>query len=141
VLEDQELDLKNASAGQLTEKFRTLGISGSTLTKTIAFFLMAAKECGIPVSPHVKPPPAPKSNGTSTRKAKPSNEWESGRTDSIAVAPPVDDDSERFEIPLPGKRSAQIIVPTDIDADDWEMLQNMLMFYIKRWKGFKGESS
>jgi hypothetical protein len=30
-----------------------------------------------------------------------------------------------------------VIVPQDLDADDWEMLQSMITVYIKRWKGFK----
>lgn len=141
VFDEQDFDLQHATAGQLTEKFRSLNISGSTLTKTIAFFLAAAKDCGIPVSSHVKAPPAPKPNGTATKRSSRGASDADTRGEGQTNTLPDDDDTERFEIPLPGKRSAQIIIPSDIDADDWEMLQNMLTFYIKRWKGFKGESS
>lgn len=68
LFDDEDFDLQNASSGQMIEKFRKLDISGSTITKTIAFFLAAAKEYGVPVSPHIKAPAAPKGNGT-TRKA------------------------------------------------------------------------
>lgn len=43
-------------------------------------------------------------------------------------------DVERFEIPLPGKPSAVVIVPKDLNADDWEMLTAMMAIYVKRWK-------
>ncbi|MGN6087508.1 DUF5343 domain-containing protein [Trinickia sp.] len=140
LFEDPEFDLRHASAGQMTEKFRSLGISGSTLTKTIAFFLAAAKEYGIPVSPHIKPPPPPKGNGPQKRATKTTEETKVEPEGSKA-APPEDDDQdvERFEIPLPGKRSAKITVPNGLDGDDWVMLQTMLAAYIKRWKGFAPE--
>lgn len=136
---DSDFDLRNATAGEMTEKFRSLGISGSTLTKTIAFFLAAAKEYGIPVSPHIKPPPPPKGNGTQ-RRSKPvddgKRETDGNSAPTIGTAPPG---FERFEIPLPGKHSAKIIVPSGLDADNWTMLQVMLAAYIKRWKGFTDE--
>jgi len=140
LFEDPEFDLSHASAGQMTEKFRSLGISGSTLTKTIAFFLAAAKEYGIPVSPHIKPPPAPKANGSQKRATKTTEEIKVESDSSKAAQPEEDDpDVERFEIPLPGKRSAKITVPNGLDADDWVMLQTMLAAYVKRWKGFAPE--
>ncbi|TDR04451.1 DUF5343 domain-containing protein [Paraburkholderia silvatlantica] len=138
---DSEFDLSHASTGQMTEKFRELGISGSTLTKTIAFFIPAAKECGIEVSPHVKAPAAPKGNGSS-RKSSKTTEGEQRPSETGGRAPQEEDDPdvERFEIPLPGKQQgAKIIVPTGLDADDWVMLQTMLAAYIKRWKGFAPE--
>lgn len=45
-------------------------------------------------------------------------------------------DVEKFEIPIPGKQSVKVIVPSDLDADDWEMLQSMITVYVRRWKGF-----
>lgn len=136
---DSEFDLSHASTGQMTEKFRELGISGSTLTKTIAFFIPAAKECGIAVSPHVKAPAAPKGNGASRKASKPSENDQ--RVPEGHGKEQEDDDIEveRFEIPLPGKQSVKITVPIGLDADDWAMLQTMLAAYIKRWKGFTPE--
>jgi hypothetical protein len=42
----------------------------------------------------------------------------------------------RFEVPIPGKPSAVVLVPDDLDADDWEMLSTMMTTYIGRWKKF-----
>ena len=61
--------LDSAATNMLAEKFREYGIGGSTLTKSISFFLSAAKDAGIKVSPHAKAPPAP-SNGGTKRKVK-----------------------------------------------------------------------
>lgn len=52
-----------------------------------------------------------------------------------------DSETERFEIPIPGKRSVRVIVPRDLDADDWTMLQSMITVYINRWKGFKKDEA
>ncbi|URX62043.1 hypothetical protein KR767_18660 [Luteibacter anthropi] len=52
------------------------------------------------------------------------------------AAPP--EDVHRFEIPIPGKPSVLIHVPKSLDADDWEMFQEMFDIYVKRWKGFDG---
>ena len=50
------IDLKNASGGQVQEAFKSQDVSASTITKCMVFFLAAAKEAGIEVSPHVKAP-------------------------------------------------------------------------------------
>lgn len=42
----------------------------------------------------------------------------------------------RFEVPIPGKPSAVVMVPDDLDADDWSMLSSMMTTYIERWKKF-----
>lgn len=42
----------------------------------------------------------------------------------------------RFEVPIPGKPSAVVMVPDDLDAEDWEMLNAMMTTYIERWKKF-----
>lgn len=137
---DPDFHLETATTAQLTQKFRDQGMSGSTVTKSIAFFLALAKAADVKVSPHMKAPPAPKSNGKSTKKsAKAVPVQEPGS--NVDLPPEVeegdDEDVERFEIPIPHKPSVRVIVPRDLDADDWEMLQNMITAYIKRWKGFK----
>lgn len=46
----------------------------------------------------------------------------------------------RFEVPIPGKPSAVVMVPDDLDADDWAMLSSMMTTYIERWKKFSTSS-
>ncbi len=135
---DPEFDLEKATSAQMAEKFRDLGISGSTVTKTIAFFLALAKDAGIKFSSHIKPPSAPKGATSAKRSTKRKSEDAADSTFGEEVEDEDDGvEAERFEIPIPGKTSVKVIVPRDLDADDWEMLQHMITAYIKRWKGFQ----
>jgi hypothetical protein len=52
----QDMELKRATGSQVHEAFRNQNVQGSTAQKAIAFFLAAAKDAGIEVSRHVKPP-------------------------------------------------------------------------------------
>lgn len=131
---DAEFEIERATSGQMAEKFRALGINGSTVTKAIAFFLAMAKDSSVKVSAHVKPPAVTKTNGVARKTAKRKDEEVLASPDSAELE--EDSNVERFEIPIPGKSSVKVIVPGDLDADDWEMLQSMITVYIKRWKGF-----
>lgn len=51
---ENELELERATPDQLQERFRQAGVSGDTLRKAVAFFLKAAKEAGLKLSPHFK---------------------------------------------------------------------------------------
>jgi hypothetical protein len=57
-----DFNLANATSGQFEKAFRDQGISGSTVTKSVSFFLAAAEAAGIVMSPHVKAPKPPRSN-------------------------------------------------------------------------------
>jgi hypothetical protein len=51
------INLKTATTNQVQNAFRAQEISGSTVSKCIAFFLAAAKDAGIEVSKYVRTPP------------------------------------------------------------------------------------
>lgn len=51
-------DIKNATSRQLVEEFNNAGASGETTKKCIAFFMSAAKDAGIELSPFFKMPRA-----------------------------------------------------------------------------------
>ena len=53
---ENDFNLEQATGMQVETKFKAKGVSGSTTTKCIAFFLSAAKEANIKVSSHVRPP-------------------------------------------------------------------------------------
>lgn len=138
--EDPDFHLETATTAQLAQKFREVGMGGSTITKCIGFFLNLAKAADIKVSPHMKAPPAPRPVGKKAQKAQLKRDAEAETETTVAVEAEVEgdgEDVERFEIPIPGKPSVRVIVPRDLDGDDWEMLQSMITVYIKRWKGFK----
>lgn len=46
--------------------------------------------------------------------------------------PPQNKNTEEFSIPIPGKESAKIIIPKGLEAEDWDMLKDMLDAYISR---------
>jgi hypothetical protein len=64
------LDLKRATASQVHEAFRKQNVQGSTAVKAVAFFLAAAKDAGIEVSKHVKPPSIVKSSSPKRNSAR-----------------------------------------------------------------------
>ncbi len=64
-------DLKATTAKHLAERFEEQGVSGGTVEKSVAFFLAAAKDADIPVSPHVKAVRGPRQPGRPRRQADP----------------------------------------------------------------------
>ncbi len=50
-----EIGLQNATAEQAEELFQKTGASGETVRRSIAFFLAAARDSGIPISNYIKP--------------------------------------------------------------------------------------
>ena len=139
ILTHPDFHLESATTAQLTERFREAGVSGSTIAKCIALFLNLAKVADITVSHHIKAPTVPRTNGKKSGKGlgKRDAHSEMDSSNQPDMADHADEDVERFEIPIPGKPSVRVIVPRDLDGDDWEMLQSMITVYIKRWKGFK----
>lgn len=139
-MKDGTIDLARATGAQLEEKFRTYGLSGETIVKAMSFFIAACKEAALPLSAHIKLPKVPRSNGTKAKAKKARQAADDDNAADNDEEPEEDSSSvERFEIPIPGKSSVKVIVPHDLDADDWEMLQSMITVYIKRWKGFKSK--
>jgi hypothetical protein len=54
---DGKIDLKTSTTNQVQAVFREQGVSGSTISKCIAFFLSAAKDAGVEISKYVRTPP------------------------------------------------------------------------------------
>ncbi len=127
-------DIQRATANQVHELFRQRGVNGSTLVRAVGLFLSATKDAGIKVSPSIKPPKSV-SNGSRPKKEK------KPEIPTPAVTPGADDPPppgvHRFELPIPGKPSVQVLVPDSMDADDWDMLSQMFGIYVNRWKGYK----
>lgn len=68
-LDAPHMDLANATTQQVESVFRERGITGSTITKAVSFFLSAAQDAGLSVSKHIKTP-QPKRNGGSSGKSR-----------------------------------------------------------------------
>lgn len=64
------IDLRRSTSGEVIEAFKKQSVSGSTAAKAIAFFLAAAKDAGIEVSKHVKPPTVVRTAGPKRSNAR-----------------------------------------------------------------------
>lgn len=68
--------LKNATTTQIREKFSQFGLTGDTLSKSVMFFMNAAKQAKIELSPYIKPykgrvrSAEPRKAGTTTKSSK-----------------------------------------------------------------------
>ena len=63
-------DLSRETSSMLQKKFTDVGTSGDTTRKCIAFFLAAAKDAGLSISPHFKGTRGPRTNGSRVHKRK-----------------------------------------------------------------------
>jgi hypothetical protein len=123
------LDLKRATTKQMEEAFRNQGISGSTVIKCISFFLAAAKEAGVAVSPHIKTPPLVRTAPRRTATPAPQGE----RSDEGGDEDGADGDDEstlRLKLPLLGKRDVVLTLPADFNEDDWKFLKPIFESYM-----------
>lgn len=68
LFEDADFHLDKATGNQVADKFRAQEVSGSTVSKSISFFLALAQAADVKVSSHVKPPRVPR--GQSKRAIK-----------------------------------------------------------------------
>jgi len=68
------IDLTNATAGMLHEKFREQGLTGETVNKCFSFFVAGAEEAGIPIAKHLAPGVKTGGNGSSRKTRKPKNQ-------------------------------------------------------------------
>lgn len=130
-----DFDITRATQAQMTELFRSRGVSGSTLVRAVSLFNAAAKEAGITVSPSAAKTPTRVRTPNSTRKKVDKKPAETG-TGEAKLRDERPGLTHRFELPIPGKAAVVVIVPTDMDAADWDMLSQMFGIYVARWKGY-----
>lgn len=111
-----------------------LGVSPKQTDKARQAFMRSAKTAGLfeLSSERLSLPPGGAVQREATRAADGKVERKGGGDD-----PPPPPGRLRFEVPIPGKPSAVVMVPDDLDADDWTMLSAMMTTYIERWKKFK----
>ncbi len=57
-----------------------------------------------------------------------------GQTTKSPTAAIHDQKLDQFSVPIPGKESATLAFPKDLDKDDWEMLKGFMEAYMKRLK-------
>jgi hypothetical protein len=126
-----DLELHVATRGQLEEKFKDAGVEGDVQRKCVTFFIAAAREGGMALSPHILVDRRGRPSLGRAKARKQQREQKQSAKES-PDEPQSPAETIRFSIPVPGKASATIIVPSDVTAEDWRMLDVMMQAYIQR---------
>ena len=147
LITDGKFDLRRATTNQMAEQFRQYDISGSTLYKCISFFLAAAKDAGIPVSPLVKAPVA-SSNGGAKRKPKPVaapapiNPIVTPDPHSAHKAPRAPrEDMVAIPIPIYGGSDGVIYLPGNMTEKQWSSVIKMTEFILQNYRETMAEQA
>lgn len=124
------LNLDNATMNQLEDWFRNQGISGTTVDKSAKFFLDAATVAGIPLGPYLAQKSSRRRSSATRKKNNRRQPASKKATDTHADK--AFEGTQRFDVPLPGKGMAAMILPVDLDADDWRMLNQIFELFAQR---------
>jgi hypothetical protein len=139
---DGTFNLRSATTSQLAEQFRHYDISGSTLAKSVTFFLAAAKEAGIVVSPHAKAPSVAAGVG-GKRKAKltaiaPVAPSAPPVHHAHRQAPPTGDGMISIPIPIFGGKNGQIVLPDKMTEKQWNSVVKMTQYILENYRETMG---
>jgi len=128
----------DATRYQLEENFRIVGADRGVLAKCISFYISAAREAGIPLSPHItveRRGRRPEQSRKRVPKFDPARSQNGLGTGDVFVAGTV-----QFNIPvLPGKPPVKIYVPENITMNEWKTVDNTMTGYISLIEGKKEE--
>ncbi len=134
---DNAFDLQTATTALLVEQFRQYPISGSTLTKSISFFLAVAKDVGIPVSPFVKAPPS--KNGGPRKKPKmpeiPTSDTSAG---TKSTPRPPREGMVAIPIPIFGGVNGVVYLPGNMTESQWTNVIKMTEFILQNYRETMG---
>ncbi len=135
-------NLRSATAAQLAEQFRQYAISGSTLAKSVTFFLAAAKDAGVVVSPFAKAPPIA-GNAGSKRKTKPTTAAQVTQTPTPypiqKATPPAGEGMISIPIPIFGGKNGQIVLPDKMTEKQWNSVVKMTQYILENYRETMGE--
>lgn len=138
---DGSINLAKASGGQVEQKFREYGITGSTVIKCVAFFILAAKAAKFELGPHVKAPKAPASNGSKKRAKKTADDGsaevddgEGEGEDEETGIPETMEGFIKIPIPLHGMDDGAIFLPDGLSKSQWLYAMKMAKFLIENYR-------
>jgi hypothetical protein len=139
-LTNGSMDLKKGTGAQLETKFKEYGVTGSTVIKCMAFFILAAKEAGIELGPYIKAPKAPSSNGARKKakkalqtSANAAEEEEEEEEDEGGIP----DEMEGFvkiSVPLHGMPDGAVFLPDNMTASQWAYALKITKFLIENYR-------
>jgi hypothetical protein len=135
-LTDGSLNIAKASGAQVEQKFRDFGISGSTVTKCVAFFIAAAKEAKIALSPHVKAPKATISN-TGLKRQQARKLADAAKIDREDEGGGVGEEKPGFvkiHIPLHGMPDGVVYLPDELPPEQWAYALKITKFLLENYR-------
>ncbi len=129
---NENIDLEKASSGQVIEAFKSQDIQGTTVTKSMAFFLAMAKDAKIKVSSHVKAPTVPRS----PKKKRKAASTVDGGTTNDQRDPPTDTppaDMVRIPVPLKDMENGVVIFPEGMTDEQARKAVKMAVFILNEY--------
>jgi len=140
---DGTFNLRSATTSQLADQFRQYDIGGSTLAKSVTFFLSAAKDAGVVVSPHAKAPPMVGSS-SNKRRVKSTALVPVAPEAPVALPanrPPPPPSEGMISIPIPifGGRNGAITLPDSMTEKQWNSVVKMTQYILENYRETMGE--
>lgn len=134
----EDVPLKAGTAGQLHEAFKEhTDLSATTRAKAISFYLKAAKDAKIELSPHFKPPSVRRSRKRTKAEDPDGDTNGDNGSNSDGNDNGLDDD---FDLPedwvvqpfnVPGRdEPIRILMPSDLTAREWKMVSTYIELYV-----------
>lgn len=137
---DGSIDLAKGTGSQLEAKFREYGPTGSTVSKCMAFFIVAARDAGVQLGPHIKAPKTQSNGNTKKRVKKPAqaadNSGDEG-DDGGDVLDGIPDSMSGFvkiPIPLHGMEDGAVFLPDNMTASQWAYALKITKFLIENYR-------
>ncbi len=136
-LTDGSIDLTKATGAQVEQKFREFGIQGSTVLKSMAFFIAACKDAKIVLGPHVKAPKASSSGSSKrnqSRKAAASGQAEDEVRDKGSIPPMEQEGFVKIHIPLHGMADGAVFLPDNLTPEQWAYALRITKFLLDNYR-------
>ncbi|MEE9494381.1 MAG: DUF5343 domain-containing protein [Gammaproteobacteria bacterium] len=134
---DGSINIENTTSKKVEEKFRSVNVSGSTLTKCISFFLAASKAADIKVSQHIKAPKIQRSASASSKKKNIVSKTQNNPLSDQDSVPPLHENMEKITISLPSLGDGYIYFPAGMDEDQSKLAVKMAKFMLDNYYGIQ----
>jgi hypothetical protein len=126
----ENVELESGTLGQLSDAFKARGgVDGSVVFKAVRFYLAATEDAGETSSPHFK---ARRSSGRPAAKGKGKSRTNAGggAEKPQRQFPERPANTNEFPFAIPGKASAMLYLPDNINVAEWEMIDSYIRAYI-----------
>lgn len=134
---DGTVNLTKATGTQIEQKFRELGISGSTIAKSMAFFISACKDAGIALGPYVRTSKIV-NVGPKRQSRKAAESAAEGainqREEEVDEQHSERDGFLRIQIPLHGMDDGVVYLPDKLTPDQWAYALKITKFLLDNYR-------